>query len=31
MSVTDKSGVLEFAAALHAIGAEIISTGERPG
>ena len=27
MSVTDKSGVLEFAAALHAIGAEIISTG----
>src|ERR1017187_4331391 len=27
MSVTDKTGVLEFAAALHAIGAEIISTG----
>ncbi|HEY1218711.1 MAG: bifunctional phosphoribosylaminoimidazolecarboxamide formyltransferase/IMP cyclohydrolase [Bryobacteraceae bacterium] len=27
ISVTDKTGVLEFAAALHAIGAEIISTG----
>jgi phosphoribosylaminoimidazolecarboxamide formyltransferase/IMP cyclohydrolase len=27
ISVTDKTGVQEFAAALHAIGAEIISTG----
>jgi phosphoribosylaminoimidazolecarboxamide formyltransferase/IMP cyclohydrolase len=27
ISVTDKNGVLEFAAALHAIGAEIVSTG----
>ncbi len=27
ISVTDKTGVLDFAAALHAIGAEIVSTG----
>ena len=27
ISVTDKTGIREFAAALHAIGAEIISTG----
>ena len=27
ISVTDKTGVVEFAAALHAMGAEIVSTG----